>query len=415
MIRRIAVFSDIHANTKAFQICRKDAEPWANEFKCLGDLLGYGYDPVGTVEMAMQLFGEKVLVGNHDLGVVLAAEHASDDLRVPSLDPMLPAREPTQLIWGLHRVALQAKPEVWKACQRMFSWERHLQPYVLEGEGWRVSMSHSTFTDFSVYHRAKWKDLHRNIFSHILSGSRSSVTSFSGPPRPGEVMLMLSGHTHVPMLIYSGDDYLHSHPLSFTFNEWSEALSPGMYLINPGSVGQARDGSKRPCYLMIETGGECTRIQYRQPPKYTYDADHEKYDELYESYEDWRPPDAEKRNLIKLAVGILLTGALEDIDKTNWLYGELKRISTEQEIGDQVLNEVVDRLDITLPRMKRWSDELQAVCRDYLKIPWRKIVKEAYDANLAAGDYSSELNQIYESDRSKGYFVREIFEDVKLS
>lgn len=50
----IAIFSDIHGNLEAFQAALVDAEQHgAQHFVCLGDLVGYGPDPIACIELVM--------------------------------------------------------------------------------------------------------------------------------------------------------------------------------------------------------------------------------------------------------------------------------------------------------------------------------------------------------------------------
>ena len=64
---RYAVLSDIHGNLEALQAVLRDAEPLADAVLCLGDVVGYGADPVPCVELA----GERaayLVAGNHEHG-----------------------------------------------------------------------------------------------------------------------------------------------------------------------------------------------------------------------------------------------------------------------------------------------------------------------------------------------------------
>jgi diadenosine tetraphosphatase ApaH/serine/threonine PP2A family protein phosphatase len=65
----IAIFSDIHANREAFDACLAHAKnAGAEQFVLLGDLVGYGADPVYVVERAAEMRerGAIVIKGNHD-------------------------------------------------------------------------------------------------------------------------------------------------------------------------------------------------------------------------------------------------------------------------------------------------------------------------------------------------------------
>jgi len=66
---RLALLSDIHANIQALDACLEHARAQgAQQYAVLGDLVGYGANPVEVVERIMQLAqqGATVIKGNHD-------------------------------------------------------------------------------------------------------------------------------------------------------------------------------------------------------------------------------------------------------------------------------------------------------------------------------------------------------------
>ena len=71
---RLALLSDLHANRQALDACLSHARSeGADNFAFLGDLVGYGADPVGVLDqvMALQAQGAWVLQGNHDAMAVM--------------------------------------------------------------------------------------------------------------------------------------------------------------------------------------------------------------------------------------------------------------------------------------------------------------------------------------------------------
>lgn len=65
----IALLTDMHANLEAFRACLEDAERRkADRFVFLGDLVGYGADPVAVTQLAMRYVacGAVAIRGNHD-------------------------------------------------------------------------------------------------------------------------------------------------------------------------------------------------------------------------------------------------------------------------------------------------------------------------------------------------------------
>src|SRR3954468_21445093 len=66
---RIALLSDVHGNLPAFEAVLGDVEDQSvEEVWCLGDLVGYGAEPDGCVELA-RAWCDLSLAGNHDLVV----------------------------------------------------------------------------------------------------------------------------------------------------------------------------------------------------------------------------------------------------------------------------------------------------------------------------------------------------------
>ena len=67
---KIAVFSDIHSNPKALRRALKSAKSiGCEQFICCGDIVGYGYDPNGCIDICRENKIECVK-GNHDAGLI---------------------------------------------------------------------------------------------------------------------------------------------------------------------------------------------------------------------------------------------------------------------------------------------------------------------------------------------------------
>ena len=72
---KIAIISDIHANTTALRKVLDDARSKGCErFICLGDIVGYGPDPNGAIELCRRNDIDCIL-GNHDAGVIGELSH----------------------------------------------------------------------------------------------------------------------------------------------------------------------------------------------------------------------------------------------------------------------------------------------------------------------------------------------------
>ena len=80
----IALLADVHANLEALNACLKHAsENGAGRYVFLGDLVGYGADPQGVVDIIARYAsdGAVVVKGNHDEAVNKTAKYMNDSLR----------------------------------------------------------------------------------------------------------------------------------------------------------------------------------------------------------------------------------------------------------------------------------------------------------------------------------------------
>lgn len=72
-MRRVALYSDVHGNPAALQAVYADiAREGIAERYCLGDLIGYGPDPVGAIDL-VRGSGDRTVRGNYDEGVASRA------------------------------------------------------------------------------------------------------------------------------------------------------------------------------------------------------------------------------------------------------------------------------------------------------------------------------------------------------
>ena len=62
------MLSDIHGNLEALEAVLADAAPRTDALLCLGDLVGYGADPVACVEIVAER-AQAITCGNHEHGV----------------------------------------------------------------------------------------------------------------------------------------------------------------------------------------------------------------------------------------------------------------------------------------------------------------------------------------------------------
>jgi predicted phosphodiesterase len=203
---KVAVISDIHANRQAFEATLDAvAASDASELWCLGDLVGYGADPDACVELAREHVAV-CLAGNHDLGVT----------------GQIPLAEFSR---GAS-VAAQWTQEVISA--ENLSFLRGLEP---QGEESALGLFHASPRD--------------PIWEYVLSPLLAELCLDVQRNR-----VCLIGHSHVA--------------LSFVRQEGEPAtgephrdgveldIGEGLWLLNPGSVGQPRDGDPRASWLLVD-------------------------------------------------------------------------------------------------------------------------------------------------------------------
>jgi diadenosine tetraphosphatase ApaH/serine/threonine PP2A family protein phosphatase len=213
---RIAVISDIHANLLALEATAEAIERESpDEIWCLGDLVGYGAQPNECCSWS-QAHACVCLVGNHDLGVL--GTLALDDF---AGDAAVAAR------WS--RTVLDADAHAYLS---------DLGPSaVAHGVG--------------LYHGSPRDP----IWEYVLSweAARDAIHD-SGTE------LTLVGHSHVPLAIPDGERAAGGHAPGGTAID----LAGGRWLINPGSVGQPRDGDRDAAWLMLDLGAR--RAEFRRTP-----------------------------------------------------------------------------------------------------------------------------------------------------
>jgi len=204
---RVAVLSDIHANLVALDAVLA-AVPSVDEVWHLGDVVGYGPHPDEVVARLRDL-GAIGVRGNHD-----AAALGGSEIEQFNVD----ARRAAE--WT--RATISDETRAWLATQ----------PETLEREG------------FLLVHGSPRDPTWEYITSTpVARASMAAMHTRNG----------LHGHTHLPIAYIEEDGRL-------------ETMSPGSgsrltfdgrrVLLNPGSVGQPRDGIPTSGWMLLDTDAE---------------------------------------------------------------------------------------------------------------------------------------------------------------
>jgi diadenosine tetraphosphatase ApaH/serine/threonine PP2A family protein phosphatase len=214
---RCLVLSDIHSNLEAFRAVLEDAGP-VDEVWCLGDVVGYGPDPNGCVELLRSL-SHLCIAGNHDWATLGKLDLS--DFNPDAREANLWNRE--QLI-AENLAYLDERPES-----------------LVVG-------------DFTLSHGSP----RHPIWEYIIYTS-TAQTNFDFFDTP----YCLAGHTHTPVVfrLQDRDGEELCEPLAPSHAK-ALILNEGRYIINPGSVGQPRDGDPRASYAILDT--EALSVEHRR-------------------------------------------------------------------------------------------------------------------------------------------------------
>ena len=207
---RVAVLSDIHANLVALDAVLATLGS-VDAVWHLGDVVGYGPDPDGVVARLTGI-GAVGVRGNHD-----AAAAGGDEIDWFNPDARAAMEWP--------RTRISPPPRVWLAALP----ERH------------------TESVFGMVHGSPREPLWEYIVS--VPVARANLALLTTP-------IGLFGHTHLPMVFVEEDGAVEQVEPG---DGSAFALNGRRALVNPGSVGQPRDGIPTACHMVIDTDAERCR------------------------------------------------------------------------------------------------------------------------------------------------------------
>ena len=216
---RIALLSDVHGNLPAFEAVLGDVEEQrVEEIWCLGDLVGYGAEPDGCVQLARDRC-DLSLAGNHDLvvtGEIPISDFSASAAAAARWTQETISSETLGYLKGLVPSDPERDPALYHASPRDPVWE-----YVL-----------STWQADECF--------------EIMSARVAAV-----------------GHSHVALWFRRDEQGQVGGSTAEAGTELD--LSSGRWLLNPGGVGQPRDGDPRAAWLLLDTStwtAEWRRVEY---------------------------------------------------------------------------------------------------------------------------------------------------------
>jgi diadenosine tetraphosphatase ApaH/serine/threonine PP2A family protein phosphatase len=223
---KTAVLTDLHANREAVEAVLDHAErKGARSYALLGDFVGYGADPAWVVDRVRHLVaaGAVAVQGNHDRAAVLGASPNMRD-------------EPRRAI-------------DWTRAQLSGAQIDFLAGLPLADEAPRRLYVHS-----NAWAPAEW---------HYIVSAADAARSM----RATQALVTFCGHVHAPMLFHSAaggrsGDFVPTPGRSIALPAQRQ------WLVQPGSVGQPRDGDPAAAYVMFDD--EEVRLTFWRVP---YDHD----------------------------------------------------------------------------------------------------------------------------------------------
>ncbi len=208
---RLAVLTDLHANREALEACLAHAkENGAEQYAFLGDLIGYGADPGWVLDTVISYVanGAHVLMGNHDIGVL------QEDRKEMNATARFVVEWTRNNLSDFHREFIRDLP----------------MSFQLEG---------CLFVHANAWAPEKWE---------YVDGVMEAARSMNATTAP----ITFCGHVHTPSLYHMNQA---GKVGEFTpVPDVSVPLSKlRRWLVQPGSVGQPRDGNPAACYAIFDS------------------------------------------------------------------------------------------------------------------------------------------------------------------
>ena len=245
---RYALISDIQSNLEAFRSTLQDIEKQqVDKICCLGDLVGYGPNPVECVDLILSLKKkgklEVCLPGNHDQAAIFGAE-------------------------GFNYMAQDAIEWTGDCLERSGAKASDRLDFLGE-----ITQPQSRFfqkDELLFVHGSPRNFLNEYVFEEDVEDFKKLEDIFSYVSKKFSAKYCFMGHTHVPGVFVNNKDggrYEYHSPKDIQDSFGGKyKLGSEMLLVNVGSVGQPRDGNPQSCYVILdyEPGGSDNYLEYKR-------------------------------------------------------------------------------------------------------------------------------------------------------
>ena len=235
-----AIISDVHSNLEALTAVLQDIDQRANidRIVCLGDIIGYGPNPIECVSLIEQRC-EWSLMGNHDFGVLY---------------------EPTNFNLDAERAAYWTR-EQFETIQdpatkrRIYDFLNRLRVRVVE-----KSNALAAGKPLLAVHGSPRRPINEYIFPDDAINAPDKLTAIFEQIEG----VAFVGHTHVPGVFTDEPDFY--APSEVGDNNAYRFRENEKVIVNVGSVGQPRDYDPRASYAILdEEQVTFIRVEYDIP------------------------------------------------------------------------------------------------------------------------------------------------------
>ena len=196
---KIAVISDIHANTSALEAALDKIKSLkTDKIFCLGDILMAGYDPNGTAKIITKLDNLEIIQGNTDKMVACFSEELMEKAKKKSPCMGYALEDDLKIIDEKYKDFVRNLPE---------------SKYI-EINGLKIQLVHGSprQQDENIYPNLALEDVEKMVESSSAD-------------------LILCGHTHIPC---------------------GYSLKSGKTVVNVGSIGRSMTEDKMPYWAMLD-------------------------------------------------------------------------------------------------------------------------------------------------------------------
>lgn len=207
---KTAVISDIHANLPALEtVLDAVDEAGTDEIWCLGDAIGYGASPNQCLELLAERC-DALLLGNHDLA-------AMGEIDISTFSP----NAAEAALWTRGQLTSQSTD-------------------ILSSLG---GMAYARREEIGLYHASPRDPVWEYVIDLELAEDCLDVQS---------ERVCLIGHSHIA-LYFTRIDEMSRITSELASDGTVKSLASGQWLVNPGSVGQPRDGDPRAAWMELDT------------------------------------------------------------------------------------------------------------------------------------------------------------------